>query len=123
MRKIDPSQLARMLREGFDGEVHFSGSVRCRLRNDAEQKSLDSEISPLFFRANGNLSLQRIGRDHRVEEGSYSLAYEGGEFYFKPKEEEKIESNHHEKYGDVIAFRIDFPVKATLQIEPENILY
>ena len=126
MRKITSSELVDLLNGDFKGEVAFSGRVFIRLRTDKENPSLeelDNEDCPTFFHSTGPFSLQRIGRNEGVNEGSYSLKCRASEFFFKTKEGEKIKSEHREKYGDVIAFSIDFPAKAVLQIEPREINY
>ena len=109
-----------MLNESFEGEVTFSGSVRISLRIDRKNPSLDDESPPTFFHSNGQFSLQKIGSDQRVEEGSYALGCSNSEFYFKPKKGIRIESHYQESYGDVIAFPIDFPFRAQIQIEPKS---
>ncbi len=114
MQRITSSKLADLLTHGFQGEVEFSGNVYCT-REDKKERS--------FYESSGKFSLTPAGSNQRVEEGSYLLTNSGSSFYFKPKEGEKIESNKPEKYGDVIAFPIDFPTNATLQIEPREIMY
>ena len=121
MRQITSSDLADLLNNGFNGSVELEGSVYCRIRGDKKDLSFDNVDEPTFYRFHGRFSLSAAGKDHGVKEGSYAfMPNGGGTFYFTPNRNKKIESVNQERYGDVIAFDIDFPVKGVLQIEPNR---
>ena len=113
MQKITSSKLAELLQNGFEGEIQFLGRIFCRLE----------DISSSFYENSGKFVLSPAGEDEGVREGSYLVRTAESSFYFKPEGKKPIVSNHHERYGDVIAFSIDFPAKAVLQIEPREINY
>ncbi len=111
MRKITSSQLAELLQRGFEGEIQFSGCIFCSLE----------DRSSSFYESSGKFVLAPVGRDEGAREGSYLLKNAESRFYFKPEGKKPIVSTPLKRYGDVIAFPIDFPAKAVLQIEPKEI--
>jgi hypothetical protein len=115
MQRITSSKLAELLQNGFEGEIQFSGRAFCRIE--------DVSQSTTFYESSGKFSLTQAGRDCGVEEGSYLLTNTESRFFFKPEERRKIRSESRERYGDIIAFPIDFPAKAVLQIEPKEIIF
>ncbi len=114
MQRITSSKLAELLQNGFGEKILFSGSVSCRLKEEPQFT---------FYKSSGEFSLTRAGRKNGTEEGSYLLTNNESMFYFKPKVNKQIVSTSHERYGNVIAFPIDFPAKAVLQIEPREITF
>ena len=111
MKEIGSRDLADLLnREQFEGIANFSGLVSIRLGGS----------KGLFYDAKGNFSLEKYGR---ALESTYALRYKESKLFFKPTKGVRIESHHHEGYGDIISLEIDFPVRGTMQITPQKCVY
>lgn len=119
MKTISLEELAKLLEEGFNGQVLFSGNVEVN-------QYRRNEFSGPIYKASGGFRLTGLTLDCvRKDENNFSLAQVGdtSAFYFR-KSKGKIHIIREEKSASLMRVPITLREGALLEItNPDDILY
>ena|SRR3989344_9124234 len=110
MESIGSSQMARLIREGFQGEIRFEGRVFGRLTDRKD-----------FYRAEGGFTLLSVKNDYLLQQTAVNMS---STLIFTPVRE-KVTHSHQVGYEPSIGVPIVLPkdTRAFLQIDPRKIIF